>query len=107
MALTLDNRKDIVRRLTRGESIRGIATAMDCNPSTVQRLKKKLGVTVTGMNTPTPPIEKHTPPTDEMHTPIDNKKHTVTMTCREYAAHLGEPYSVFKHGAGIFREIEI
>ena len=103
MALTLDNRRDIVRRLTRGESIRGIAAAMDCGISTVQRLKKKLGVTITQMNTPSPP---------QMNTPVipkneHTKKNTVTMTCREYAAHKGEVYSVFKHGAGIIREGQI
>ena len=94
--LPIEHRREIVRRLAKGESIRGIATAIDCNPSTVQRLKKKLEITPTQMHTV--PSKKHTPST---------KKHTVTMTCEEYAAHKGEVYSVFKHGAGIIREVVI
>lgn len=96
MALTTDNNRDIVRRLTRGESIRAIAAALGCGISTVQRLKKKLGIHPTIMNTPS----------TQMNTPTV-KKNTVTMTCEEYAAHKGEEYSVFKHGAGILREVEV
>ena len=66
MALTLEQNREIVRRLVRGESIRTVAQAIGCNPSTVQRLKKKLGITPTQMHTlrigmHTPKGKKHTP----------------------------------------------
>ena len=65
MALSLEQNREIVRRLAKGESIRGIAKAMGCGISTVQRLKKKLSIHPTRMNTPS--TKMNTPNTKNEH----------------------------------------
>ncbi len=92
MALSDYNRAQIIRRLTEGESIRTIATAIGCGVSTVQRLKKEHRI---------PSQEMNTPP-KKMNTPKTKK-----MTPKEYATHRKEEYDPFKHGFGAMRTVEV
>lgn len=93
MALSNYNRAEIIRRLTEGESIRAVATAIGCGISTVQRLKKEMNI----------PSRMNTPST-KMNTPLFKTK---KMTCKEYAEHMGEEYDPLKHGYGMMRTVEV
>ncbi len=92
MALSDYNRAQIIRRLTEGESIRTIATAIGCGISTVQRIKKEHSISSPQMNTPA----------KKMNTPNTKK-----LTPEEYAAHRKEEYDPFKHGFGAMRTVEV
>ncbi len=89
MALSSYKRAEIIRRLTEGESIRAVATAIEVSTNTVQRIKKDLGIAT---------------PARRIATPLFKTK---KMTCKEYATHMGEDYCPFKHGYGMMRSVEV
>ncbi len=89
MALSDYNRAEIIRRLTEGESIRAVATAVGVSTNTVQRLKKDYGIAT---------------PVNKIATPLFKTK---KMTCKEYAAHMGQEYDPMKHGFGMMRTVRI